>query len=526
MSTAADRRYETDDNGDRHLIGNIKHKLNQRTVWITVISQILVVLLAAVIYATLNGLDSPYAFTITMTTIVVTEVIVIAIIHELIMYPLDIISRAISGAIGENTDIYPPNPNSTHGCLAKELGKAVDFAYANNSATAKTSDDSNDKKTMASLTAVSLLRSLPVGIIVLDGNLNIIAFNNNAPITKVGGRTNIQLDFTDSGMTLQEWFAKVNNNAITASHTWSRIQNVPSDSLEPRHVYDVVADYRQSPSNNISLIVVTIDRTADYVESEDNIDFVALAAHELRGPITVIRGYLDMLDEQIYSTASQEQRDLLDRLNVSSRRLTSYINNILNANRYDRRHLKLKLIRTNISDIIGDVQGDLNLRASTVNRHLQWDIPANLPDIAADKSTIGEVITNLVDNAIKYSSSGGSIEITARQTGNFIAVSVTDHGIGIAQSAADHLFTKFYRSHRSSASVGGTGIGLYISRAIVESHGGSIGVDSIEGKGSTFNFTLPTYDSIKNQLAKQHNSNEQLITSAGSQIRNHGIIKK
>ncbi len=123
---------------------------------------------------------------------------------------------------------------------------------------------------------------------------------------------------------------------------------MPSGSLETRHIYDVVASYHQHSVDGINLIVVTIDRTTDYVDSENSVDFVALAAHELRTPLTVIRGYLDMLDEEIYDTATDEQKALLDRLNVSAKRLTSYVNNVLNANRYDRNHLQLKLTETTI----------------------------------------------------------------------------------------------------------------------------------------------------------------------------------
>ena len=263
-----------------------------------------------------------------------------------------------------------------------------------------------------------------------------------------------------------------------------------------------------------------------YVDSEDNADFVALAAHELRAPLTVIRGYLDMLDEEIYDKVTDDQRALLDRLNVSAKRLASYVNNVLNANRYDRNHLQLKLTETTIADIVADVRKDLDLRATTVNRHIDWQIPNNLPTVAADKSSIGEVITNLVDNAIKYSNDGGTVEVTAKRSGDFVAVSVIDHGIGIARSAAEHLFTKFYRSHRSRASVGGTGIGLYISRGIIESHGGTIGVDSTEGEGSTFTFTVPIYQTVKDKLDSDNNSNAPLISRRTGYIDNHGSVTK
>ena len=175
-----------------------------------------------------------------------------------------------------------------------------------------------------------------------------------------------------------------------------------------------------------------------------------------------------------------------------------------------------------MSGIVNEIKDDLDLRATTVNRHITWNIKDNLPTIAADKSSIGEVITNLVDNAIKYSNNNGQIEVSAELSGKFVAISVTDHGIGIPSSVVEQLFTKFYRSHRSRASIGGTGIGLFISRAIVESHGGTISVDSTEGEGSIFTFTIPTYAYAKNMIGKDG----VMHLASAHYISNHGLVKK
>ena len=323
-------------------------------------------------------------------------------------------------------------------------------------------------------------------------------------------------------MPLDKWYAKVKDASLSSSQTWTRIQNVPSGSIEPRHIYDVVASYKQHATSGANLIVVTIDRTSDYIKSEDNIDFVALATHELRGPVTVIKGYLEILADQMKGKISEEQQGLLDRINVSTSKLSSYINNVLNTSRYSQRNLGLKLSECKVSSIVNDIKDDLDLRATTVNRHITWNIKDNLPTIAADKSSIGEVITNLVDNAIKYSNNNGQIEVSAELSGKFVAISVTDHGIGIPSSVVEQLFTKFYRSHRSRASIGGTGIGLFISRAIVESHGGTISVDSTEGEGSIFTFTIPTYAYAKNMIGKDG----VMHLASAHYISNHGLVKK
>ena len=167
----------------------------------------------------------------------------------------------------------------------------------------------------------------------------------------------------------------------------------------------------------------------------------------------------------------------------------------------------------------------MQLRASSQGRLLGVAIPAGLPTIAADRSSLSEVMGNLIDNALKYSNEGGAVNVSAAQDGDFIKVTVEDRGIGMPASVIGNLFHKFYRSHRSRETVAGTGIGLYISKAIIESHGGQIGVTSAEGQGSLFWFTVPTYASVKDKLLSGGNMNNQagIITSGGSWIKNHSM---
>jgi two-component system phosphate regulon sensor histidine kinase PhoR/two-component system sensor histidine kinase VicK len=146
--------------------------------------------------------------------------------------------------------------------------------------------------------------------------------------------------------------------------------------------------------------------------------------------------------------------------------------------------------------------------------------------VAADANSISEVLGNLIDNAIKYSNDGGTIEVTAAVAGEFVEVSVTDHGIGMPSNVVGNLFHKFYRSHRSRETVAGTGIGLYISKAVVESHGGKINVRSVEGHGSTFTFSLPIFATVADKLAKKGANNQDFIEhSSSGWIRNHGAIR-
>ena len=221
-----------------------------------------------------------------------------------------------------------------------------------------------------------------------------------------------------------------------------------------------------------------------------------------------------------------DEPQLLERLIVSANRLSSYINNILNVSRFDRHHLIVHLSEDRLSDIYASIADDMALRASTQQRILNVSLPENLPTVAADRGSISEVISNLIDNAIKYSFEGGVISVTAAQKGEFVELTVHDNGVGMPPNGVKNLFHKFYRSHRSRKNVAGTGIGLYICKAFVESHGGSISVRSREHEGSSFSFTVPTYASVQDRLLEDGQLNRQLIRKGSGWIKNHAMYRQ
>ncbi|MDK2899038.1 MAG: two-component system, OmpR family, phosphate regulon sensor histidine kinase PhoR [Patescibacteria group bacterium] len=370
-----------------------------------------------------------------------------------------------------------------------------------------------------------LAKSLDIttcGFVTLDKDHKIIYSNKSAPVhTNSEGLKELDLIF-NVDETLESWLDNCDKNAVRAEHTWVRVPNsLPNQ--EDRRFFDLFVSYEKGAIAETVLIL--IDRTNIYSVDEENLDFLSFAAHELRGPITVIRGYLDVLEEELADTFKDDQHELFRRLIVSSNRLASYVDNILNTSRYDRRHLKVHLVEDTVSNVYDVISDDMMLRASSQNRLLSTHFPSSLPTIAVDKSSMSEVFSNLIDNAIKYSNEGSSIEITASVAGDFVEISFQDHGIGMPESVVGNLFQKFYRSHRSRETVAGTGIGLYISKAIVESHGGTISVRSEDGKGSTFIVSLPIYSTVADKLREGDNSNENLISEGKGWIKNHSMFR-
>ncbi len=445
---------------------------------------------------------------------VVTSLSIIGV--DLLITPLRDIASAITSAAGEKPPHPLANPNAK--MYAKTGFKPLlQFIYSGED-NAKPAEISPRSSTNTPLTTA--LNLINTGIVLMNAEGAITYANKAAPVFMDTSETlQLQLHFEESvGPAFIDWLKGCQKNAVHAQQTWERVPNV-AVGVENRRIFNVTATYEKGGSAEV--VIVAYDATNLFQVEDDDLDFIAFAAHELRGPITVIRGYLDSLNEELAGHIAPDQREILQRLIVSANRLSGYVNNILNASKFDHQHMQVHLARESISAIYQMIKDDMELRAQSQHRQLIVNLPDDLPEIAGDRSTLSEVLSNLIDNAIKYSHEDGTVTISAVREGDFVKISVSDTGIGIPQSVIDNLFHKFYRSHRSRETVAGTGIGLYICRIIVESHGGTIGVTSQEGKGSVFSFTVPTYDSVADKLLKNNSTNNGLITANTNWIKNH-----
>lgn len=446
-----------------------------------------------------------------LAIIVIIQGVSFFVVLRMALKPLSIITRAVTQISGQPHNVTPPNVNVPEH-VKSGLRDVVQTIYDANMTTGGSSHQSTD---MADI--------LPCGVIGLDDMQHIVYHNRYAPVTATAsGDKALTLQFNPDS-SLEKWIKKAVESKVTDINIWTSIPDADPERSE-RKIYDVIVVYEKNAQSGIETRIVTIDRTASYLENQEDIDFISVAAHELRGPITVIRGYLDVIIHELQPKLNADQNALLERLDVSASRLAGYVNNILNVSKFDRKHLQLHLKEDTLVAVVSSVADDLILRAKTNQRLLSFQIPDGLPTIAVDRNSLTEVISNLIDNAIKYSHDGGQILVTASVDGNYVRCSVQDNGIGIPPSVAEHLFEKFYRSHRTKNSISGTGIGLYISRAIIESHGGKIGASSTEGEGSTFTFSVPVYKTVADKLTSGHNGNQGIIRSSSGWIKNHSKI--
>ena len=218
-------------------------------------------------------------------------------------------------------------------------------------------------------------------------------------------------------------------------------------------------------------------------------EFITVASHELKTPVTSIKVYADVLQEQIGNDEDKMIRDMVQKLNGQVDRLNNLIGELLDTSKIGEDRLILKPVTLNINGLIAEKIEELQPLAKKSKLIFK---PGKLPEINADKERIEQVLTNLVSNAIKYSPGGGDITIATEKTDHVVKVSVQDKGIGIPAGMLNDVFGRFFRIPNPQVQTfPGMGLGLYISAAIVERHGGTISVESKEDEGSTFSFTLP-----------------------------------
>lgn len=233
---------------------------------------------------------------------------------------------------------------------------------------------------------------------------------------------------------------------------------------------------------------IVIDITERKLDEIRKNDFIAMVSHELKTPLTSMKGFLQML--QIQNEAeSKDDNYLLQKADQQITKMTNLINNFLNVSRLDAGKIHLEKDTFFINELIKEEIDDMHV---TVRDHTVVFNPCEPVKVFADSEKIGQVINNFISNAVKYSKRGTKIEVDCYVINNEIRVSVTDEGRGIAPEDKERLFDRFFRvENKYNTTVAGFGIGLYVCSEIIHRHGGRIWAESEMDKGSTFYFTLP-----------------------------------
>lgn len=234
----------------------------------------------------------------------------------------------------------------------------------------------------------------------------------------------------------------------------------------------------------------TLDQTKD--------DFISMASHQLRTPLTSVKGYVSMVLDGDAGKLTALQRKLLNQSFISAQRMVYLISDLLNVSRLRTGRFVIEPVPCNLAKVIKDEVDQLQETAKGRSLALTFTHPEHFPTLMLDETKIRQVIMNFIDNAIYYTPSGGHITINLIDKPGNIEFTVTDDGIGVPRHEQHHLFTKFFRAHNAKrARPDGTGLGLFMAKKVVIAQGGAIIFKSSEGKGSTFGFTF-----AKDKLAK------------------------
>lgn len=471
------------------------------------------------------GLDSVIAGLGAALVLLLLSIILQAAPSKQAVQATDFLARAIIISLDSPNDIDRPTdtqiPKQSREFLSKLSERVMDMS-------AVIHRQDHDEQTQLQ-TYQTLVNALPVPVIVVNREEQ-ITYANEAALKYIGKPSNevvnhyfydvYNLSFV-SETTLEAWVKTCRDGAVVENEYWERVRLTVADSR--RKQFDLAAHYRKDDTTGIELALVFFDRTMQYERDDHDLSFVSLAVHELRTPLTIMRGYIEVFADELSPQLNNEQATFMHNMTASAQQLSAFVSNILNVARIEENALFLRLKEENWQQTLLQACTDMQLRAQVHDKRLVIDIDQTIPTVAADKVSMFEVINNLIDNAIKYTHTTEDITVRSYVKNGMVETTVTDKGVGIPESLLAHVFDKFYRAHGSKNSVGGTGLGLFLCKAIVDAHGGTIWVQSKEGEGSTFGFTLPIYADVADQIS--NDDNKEIIRGAHGWIKNHSLYR-
>ena len=323
------------------------------------------------------------------------------------------------------------------------------------------------------------LDDLAVATLITDGERVVAA---NAAAALVAGRDLHDLE----GLRLDVLFAPPHSGFLAEGHEGEqhvRLCRAVGDDV----AVAVAGCSRPAGDDGTVERVLTVRLLpADGTGDPSGMEVVSTVSHELRSPLTSVKGYTSLLLSRWSRLSDEQKRSMLEQVHHDADRVTRLVNELLDISRLETGHLQLRFQSVSLPGLAASVVAKVALEYPDLDCGL--DFPDGFPSVVADPDKVEQVLTNLVENAAKYASTTG-MQVSGVVNGDSVAVAVADSGAGIPPHDLPHIFTKFYRSDQGRPS--GSGLGLWISRGLVEAHGGRLSADSVVDKGSIFRFTLP-----------------------------------
>lgn len=436
------------------------------------------------------------------------------VVNSIATKPLKYLGNAIYHVQPNNKLTTPPNLESIG--LGRELTTSLVRQIYDLASTKAEPQQTNTSEPIIDLIRMPILGIDSQGIIKLANSHAVRLSGASESIINKKFSEVFNLDEADNK--ISEWLDHIASSQVTDNKSWSRV-GLAGKNNEDYQYYDLSASYSQHSSAGTDTLLCFFDQIDKYTKEDDSFSFIALAVHELRTPLTILRGYAEVLEQEVAD--NNDQSEYVKKMRASVDSLSFFVSNILNVARFDKQKLELTLAETVWSSLLEKVVEETKVRAEVYGKKINLEIADDLPTVGADPTTITEVLVNLIDNAIKYSARNNSdIDIIAKlNEEGMVETTVKDQGEGIPESVMPHLFEKFSRNHRNKSRVAGTGLGLYICKAIISAHDGNISARSKDGKGSEFSFTLQPYSVV----ASQNTGDQSIIRTGHGWIKNHNL---
>ena len=296
-----------------------------------------------------------------------------------------------------------------------------------------------------------------------------------------GSRLTDFVEGTESGFSLRAAMAHARRDG-----DW---QGTVRSRRDDQRVWAVHLSPLPGPGQPNRLVAVLRDESIHHAAEQARMDLLSMVTHDIKGPLTVILGYTDLLNDPGESVSTARLHDILGRIHDSAEQIHALVCNFVELARIEAGRLESARRAVDVAELAGDVCERLRSRARRKGVALETSI-ASVPPVIGDRPQLDRAVTNLVDNALKYTPCGGRVHVATRQGPGDVQVSVADTGPGIPDEELAYVFDKYRRVAGESVAEG-TGLGLFITRTIVRAHGGDVAVETTVGAGATFTVHLP-----------------------------------
>lgn len=348
----------------------------------------------------------------------------------------------------------------------------------------------------------AMLKGMGEGLIAIDDQQRIVVINKvAAELLELGDENAINKEPIKENYQLYHLGAKKDSKvhadarpSFMALKTGKRVEDVLGflDSGGIKRQLNIAASPFMVDGKVVGVVTIIRDVTKEKEVDRMKTEFISLASHQLRTPLSAIKWFTEMLINGDAGKLQTDQMDFAKNISDSTERMIALVNSLLNISRIESGRIMIVPQPTDLRELVGGITNDLKAKTEEKQQTLIISVHEGLPKINLDPRLISQVYLNLLTNAIKYTQKGGEVSVFISKKDDKVISQVTDNGYGIPEEQQDRLFQKFFRaSNAVKVETDGTGLGLYLIKAIIESSGGEIWFESEEGKGSTFWFSIP-----------------------------------